>query len=168
MKNNMFAVYEKFLKVSGVKNDDKTAQRIAERFNVMIAKNPSTDFTVETLVQIASDLNLLTEQKLANQRIATKFVGSLTSDQLTATLAAHPEVEQALNGQYGGEIDWTKVRVVTPERAERFTTTDIETSRDSARRSQASKDRANTAAREVNRSVANAVRGTRFNQSKEG
>jgi hypothetical protein len=86
---------------------------------------------------------------------------------MTATLKAHPEVEHALNGKHNGGIDWTKVKIITPKRAERPNPNiDVEVARHAAHREQAARKQADTAAREVNKAVANSQRGQHYDQSR--
>lgn len=111
--------------------------------------------------------NHLTEEQIAakkaiNQRIAQRFLNAPTvsADQFRLTCERYPELEHAYNGEFGGDIDWAKIEIVSPEKIRRFAGIDVEAAQNAARAARQRIDRSTAAVVETNRSVVNSQRGT--------
>jgi hypothetical protein len=59
-------------------------------------------------------------RKEHNSKLAARIAAPLTADQYDATLKANPDLAAALEGNFAGVLDPAKVRMVTPERPDKF------------------------------------------------
>ena len=59
-------------------------------------------------------------RKEQNSKLAARIAAPLTADQYDATLKANPDLAAALEGNFAGVLDPAKVRMVTPERPDKF------------------------------------------------
>jgi hypothetical protein len=98
-------------------------------------------------------------KRLANQKVAKRILDPLASDAFERTCRKFPSLEEAFNGDFSEDLP-RDIRPVVPERKERFAGVDIELSAHRARVDVANTERRNMAARETNRGVANAQRGS--------
>jgi len=157
-RQEVIAVYEKFLKANPhVPTGQEMFQRIVDRYN---ASQP-LPFTVEVLTKIAGDLT-----RDDNAIAAGRFIQPLDADTMRLTLEANPLLAQALDGELSTPLDLSKVKIVSPAKVQKFAGTDIEKARYAKQIDDRDRARRNAAAVETNRGVSNAMRGSRFDQSK--
>ena len=102
----------------------------------------------------------------SNAEAAAKFVQPLDGATMEATLQANPSLRQALDSQLGTPLDLRSIKIVTPEKVEKFGGVDAEVSRHALQVEQRRVAQRTAAVTETNRGVANAQRGTRAYNSK--
>jgi len=117
-RQEVIAVYEKFLKANPhVPTGQEMFQRIVDRYN---ASQP-LPFTVEVLTKIAGEV--IRED---NAIAADRFIQPFDADTMRLTLEANPSLRQALDGTLSTQLDMKTIRIVSPEKIERFAGVDAE------------------------------------------